>query len=193
MNFPSSMSHGRFVLVSENEPSFPDNLNNNPLLWRPLDLVPVLLLMEILMLGTLKIFISYKGQYLTIDVESLVSPLNGQVKRCPVVVLSGSRVEPWASISPPAVQGWDLQRVGTWTASFLYLGPIHVIWLSFLINQSHVMPNLLQDIAGRNIQGVSDWGYFWKVTRFKSPQRFGSHLSTAKMFLGQSRDPWEDD
>lgn len=44
MNHPISMSPDSFVLVSENECSFPENLNGDALLGRPLDLVQILLL-----------------------------------------------------------------------------------------------------------------------------------------------------
>lgn len=112
MNPPGSMQHGRFVLVSENELSFSENLTVIPLPWRPQDLVPILLQRESLMLGALEVSRSCKWHYITTDVGSLVSPLNGQENHCLAVVFSGGKVEPWASISAPAVQRWDFQREG---------------------------------------------------------------------------------
>lgn len=55
------------------EAQFSWEFNNGLLLWRPLALVLILLLRESLMLGTLKVFIKYKGQCITTDVGSLVS------------------------------------------------------------------------------------------------------------------------
>jgi len=53
---PGSMSHGTCVLVPEGETSFPENLNGDALLQRPLALSQILLLRQSLTLGTLKAF-----------------------------------------------------------------------------------------------------------------------------------------